>query len=59
MRCAYCVGCCGGSTTATAIPMPGSFELHEDMGKDRLQAVEDWLLVEGYEYRFRRLRAAP
>ena len=23
--------------------MPGSFELREDMGEDRLQAVEDWL----------------
>ena len=28
--------------------MPGSFELREDMGADRLQAVEDWLRVEGY-----------
>ena len=28
--------------------MPGSFELCEDMGADRLQAVEDWLRVEGY-----------
>ena len=33
--------------------MPGSFELREDMGDDRLQAVEDWLRVEGYAYRFR------
>ena len=33
--------------------MPGSFELREDMGADRLQAVEDWLRVEGYAYRFR------
>ena len=32
--------------------MPGSFELGEDMGADRLQAVEDWLRVEGYAYRF-------
>ena len=61
MRCAYCVGCCGGSTTATAIPSakaacPGSFDLREDMGEDRLQAVEDWLRVEGYAYRFRRKR---
>ena len=31
----------------------GSFELREDMGTDRLQAVEDWLRVEGYAYRFR------
>ena len=33
--------------------MPGSFELHEDMGEDRLRAVEEWLRAEGYEYRFR------
>ena len=36
--------------------MPGSFELREDMGEDRLRAVEDWLRVEGYAYRFRRKR---
>ena len=36
--------------------MPGSFELREDMGEDHLQAVEDWLRVEGYAYRFRRKR---
>ena len=36
--------------------MPGSFELREDMGPDRLQAVEDWLRVEGYAYRFRKKR---
>ena len=36
--------------------MPGSFELREDMGADRLQAVEDWLQVEGYAYRFRQKR---
>ena len=36
--------------------MPGSFELREDMGDDRLQAVEDWLRVEGYTYRFRQKR---
>ena len=36
--------------------MPGSFELREDMGADHLQAVEDWLRVEGYAYRFRRKR---
>ena len=30
--------------------MPGSFELCEDMGADRLQAEEDWLRVEGYAY---------
>ena len=33
--------------------MPGSFELREDFGPDRLQAVEDWLRVEGCAYRFR------
>ena len=33
--------------------MPGSFGLREDMGEDRLRAVEDWLRAEGYEYRFR------
>ena len=36
--------------------MPGSFELREDMGADRLQAVEDWLRVEGYAYRVRTKR---
>ena len=36
--------------------MPGSFELREDMGENRLQAVEDWLRVEGYAYCFRRKR---
>ena len=36
--------------------MPGSFELREDMGADHLQAVEDWLRVEGYAYRFRTKR---
>ena len=36
--------------------MPGSFELREDMGEDRLQAVEDWLRVGGYGYRFRQKR---
>ena len=36
--------------------MPGSFELREDMGTDRLQAVEDWLRVEAYAYRFRQKR---
>ena len=33
-----------------------SFELREDMGADRLQAVEDSLRVEGYAYRFRQKR---
>ena len=36
--------------------MPGSFELRGDMGPDRLQAVEDWLRVEGYAFRFRQKR---
>ena len=36
--------------------MPGSFELREDMGPDRLQAVEDWLRVEGFGFRFRQRR---
>ena len=36
--------------------MPGSFELREDMGEDRLRAVEEWLRAEGYAYRFRRKR---
>ena len=36
--------------------MPGSFELREDMGPDRLQAVEDWLRVEGFTFRFRQRR---
>ena len=36
--------------------MPRSFELRENMGDDRLQAVEDWLRVEGYAYRFHQKR---
>ena len=36
--------------------MPGSFELREDMGEDRLRAVEEWLRAEWYAYRFRRKR---
>ena len=36
--------------------MPGSLELREDMGEDRLRAVEEWLRAEGYEYCFRRKR---
>ena len=36
--------------------MPGSFELRENMGEDRLRAVEEWLRAEGYEYRFRHKR---
>ena len=34
--------------------MPGSFQLREAMVEDRLRAVEEWLRVEGYAYRFRR-----
>ena len=36
--------------------MPGSFELREDMGPDRLQAVEDWVRVERYAFRCRQKR---
>ena len=36
--------------------MPGSFELRQDMGSDRLQAVEDWLRVEGFAFRFQQRR---
>ena len=36
--------------------MPGSFELREDMGPDRLQAVQDWQRVEGFAFRFRQKR---
>ena len=36
--------------------MSGDFELREDIGPGRLQAVEDWLRVEGYAYRFRQKR---
>ena len=36
--------------------MPGSFELRQDMGPDRLQAVEDWLRVEGFALRFQQRR---
>ena len=36
--------------------MPGSFDLSEDMGPDRLQAVEDWLRVEGFAFRFHQRR---
>ena len=36
--------------------MPWSFELREDMGPDHLQAVEDWLRVEGFAFRFRQRR---
>ena len=35
---------------------PETSELREDMGADRLQALEDWLQVEGYSYRFRQRR---
>ena len=36
--------------------MPGSFELRDDIGPDRLQAVKDWLRVEGYAYSFSQRR---
>ena len=36
--------------------MPGSFELRQDMGPNRLQAVEDWLRVEGFAFRFQQRR---
>ena len=36
--------------------MPGSFELREDMGPDRLQAVEDGLRLEGFAFCFRQKR---
>ena len=36
--------------------MPGSFELRQDMGPDRLQAVEDWLRVERFAFRFQQRR---
>ena len=36
--------------------MPGTFELREDMGPDRLQAVEDSLQMKGFAFRFRQRR---
>ena len=36
--------------------MPRSFELRTDIAPDRLQAVEDWLRAEGYEYRHKQRR---
>ena len=36
--------------------MPRSFELRTDITPDRLQAVEDWLRAEGYEYRHQQRR---
>ena len=36
--------------------MPRSFELREDMSPDRPQAVEDWLRVEGFAFRYRQKR---
>ena len=36
--------------------MPGSFKLREDMGEERLQAVEDWRRVEEFAHRFRQKR---
>ena len=37
--------------------MPGSFEVRTDMSPDRLQAVEDWLRVEGFAFRFQQRRS--
>ena len=36
--------------------MPGSFELRQDIGSDRPQAVKDWLRVEGFAFRFQQRR---
>ena len=36
--------------------MPRSLEVRENVGADRLQAVEDWLRLEGYAYCFRQKR---
>ena len=36
--------------------MPRSFELRTDIAPNRLQAVEDWLRAEGYEYRHQQRR---
>ena len=36
--------------------MPRSFELRTDIAPDRLQAVEDWLRAEGYDYRHQQRR---
>ena len=36
--------------------MPRSFELRTDIAPDRLQAVEDWLRAEGYQYRHQQRR---
>ena len=57
MRCAYCVGWWPGqhyrhSNRQCEGGMPGSYEVREDMGDDRLQGVEDLRRVEGYAYRF-------
>ena len=61
MLCTYCVGFVWGQHHRHSNPqckggMPRSFELHEDMGADHLQAVEDWLRVEGYAYSFHQKR---
>ena len=55
MRCAYCVGWCGTSTIATAIPSakaarPGA------LSSARTWAVEDWLRVGGFAFRFHQRR---
>ena len=61
MQCAYCVGLIWDQHYRYSHPqceggMPRSFELREDMGPDRLQALEDWLQVEGFAFRFRQRR---
>ena len=61
MRCAYCVDWCWTSTTATATPSakaacPGASSSARTWAPDRLQAVEDWLRVEGFAFRFRQRR---
>ena len=61
MRCAYCVGWCGTSTTTTATPSakaacPGALSSARTWAPDRPQAVEDWLRVEGFAFRFQQRR---
>ena len=61
MQCAYCLGWCGTSIIATAIPSakaacPGASSSARTWAPNRLQAEEDWLRVEGYAFRFRQKR---
>ena len=61
MRCAYCLGWCVTSTTATATPRAkaacqGALSSARTWAPDRLQAVVDWLRVEGFAFRFRQKR---